>query len=103
MRSGKYSTSAKLLRLTQESIILSAKTADRLCDEGVLNQEQCNQCSSLYAQSKDVYKMAIETELLFIDASLADEPTDLFIKERDNTMMRLLGISAKFKELSNEY
>ncbi len=95
-------SSAKVLRITQESIIISAKTADRLCDEGILNKSQCTQISKAYEQAKDYYHLAIEAELMFIDASLANQPTDIFLRERDNALLKLYEIAENLKGVINE-
>lgn len=95
-------SSARALRLTQESIIISAKTIDRLCDENILTKDQCSSAKKLYEQAKDYYHLAIEAELLFIDASLAKQPTDIFLRERDNALLKLYEIAEKLGETSNE-
>lgn len=89
--------SALRLKQTQQAIVLSARTADQLCTDGVLNQVQCNKAEKLYLKSQEYYTEALETELLYI--SNAEEYKD----ERNLARKNLFDTANRLGELIYGY
>lgn len=59
--------SSKILVDTQETVVKTAKQADKLCDKKIFSKEKCKKISNLYDKTKDTYTKAIEAQLIFIE------------------------------------
>lgn len=89
--------SARQLKTAQESIVLAARTADNLCTEGVLSQEQCNKAASLYKRSQKIYTNALEFELLYLSNQ------GKFKDERERARKNLFDTLTKIGEIAYGY
>ncbi len=62
--------SADGLMLTQQTVINIAGSIDHMCSAGTLTQDQCDSAAKLYSEAKEAYGVALEAELLVIDAAV---------------------------------
>jgi uncharacterized OsmC-like protein len=92
-------TSARSLKMTQDSIIVAAEAADRMCDAGILSAAQCARSAELYAKSREVYREALEAELFFIEAKLAGDDADKYLEAKTMAVGELLDLGFKLKEI----
>lgn len=89
--------------MTQDSIIVVAKATDRMCDDGVLSAAQCERSAELYAQSRAVYREALEAELFFIDAQLAGNDGEKYLEAKTRALRELTDLGSKLREVVDEY
>lgn len=89
--------SARQLKTAQESIVLAARTADSLCSNGVLNQDQCDKAASLYKKSQALYTNALEFELLYLSNQRE------FEDERKRARKNLFDTLTKIGEIAYGY
>lgn len=101
--SSSLQTSARSLKMAQDSIIVVAKATDRMCDDGVLSAAQCERSAELYAQSRAVYREALEAELFFIDAQLAGNDGEKYLEAKTRALRELTDLGSKLREVVDEY
>ncbi len=96
-------TSAQGLKMVQDSIIVVAKAADRMCDDGLLSRAQCVRSAELYTHSREVYREALEAELFFIDAQLAGDDGEKYLEAKTKALRELIDLGRKLREIVDEY
>jgi hypothetical protein len=62
------SIAAKSLLTTRQAIIATATTADSLCAQGYLQQDDCTRASYLYIQAQAAYAVASDAFLVYLTA-----------------------------------
>lgn len=88
--------------MTQDSIIVVAKAADRMCDDGILSDAQCARSAELYAQIQDVYKKALEAELFFIEATISGSDGSGYREEKTRAVHKLIDLGLRLREIVDD-
>lgn len=91
------------LRTTQSAIILYATTVDKLCDLGYLEEDKCTSYSILYQKAKELYTIAVEIELIYLEAKINNLDAKEIEAPRDDVYRNLTSLKEELEKVANEY